>query len=70
MIFKERQPVTSTVPPSMNQSLSCCTTGLAHGNIPERARDNRKWRVATASHDYNGNDAKVTMKSGRPPQTS
>ena len=24
-------------------------------------RDNRKWRVAEASHDYNGNDAKVTI---------
>ena len=71
MIFKERQPVTSTVPHSMNQSLpccttglaygnTCCTTGLAHGNIPETSRDNRKWRVATASHDYNGNDAKMT----------
>ena len=28
--------------------------------IPETARDNRKWRVAVASHDYNGNDAKMT----------
>ena len=29
--------------------------------IPETARDNRKWRVAVASHDYNGNDGKMTM---------